>query len=170
MYKAHQKALSAAAALEGEIKRLSRMRAHPRSGVRLRSQDCQRSREGWKKRQCQVSFMDELAPSQSASPKTPMGKEEFEGKEANLGDLTELKPAVASFLWGSPETSDDEGKKTPPEPTVSDSAEWMTWKAKKCNTPNWWMELSTVPGGEDTREAGEAGPGILWITLSATRT
>ena len=103
-------------------------------------------------RQCQVSFADELAPSQSASPEMLLGKEGFEGGEADLGELPELKPAVASFLQGSPETSDNEGEKMPPEPTVSDSAEWVTWKAKRCNTPNWWMELSTVPGEDDTRK------------------
>ena len=79
----------------------------------------------------------------------PSGKEELEGKEANLGDLLELKPVMASFLWGSPETLDDEGEKMPLEPVVSDSAEWVMWKAKRCNTPKWWMELSTVLGGED---------------------
>ena len=30
----------------------------------------------------------------------------------------ELKPTVASFLRGLPETSEDEGKKMPPEPPV----------------------------------------------------
>ena len=49
MHEVHQKALSAAAALEGEIERLSSMRAHPRSRARLRSRDCQRSREMQKK-------------------------------------------------------------------------------------------------------------------------
>ena len=64
MCEVHQKALSATTALEEEIERLSRMRAHSQSGVRLRSQDCQRSKgEGWKKRHCQVSFADKLAPS-----------------------------------------------------------------------------------------------------------
>ena len=82
----------------------------------------------------------------------PSGKEEFEGEEADLEDLPDLKPVVASFLWGSPETSDNEGKKTPPEPAVSDSAEWVTWRAKRCNTPDWWIELSTVLGEEDTRK------------------
>ena len=44
------------------------------------------------------------------------GKEGFEGRDSDLGELLELKPAVASFLWGSPETSDKEGKEMPPEP------------------------------------------------------
>ena len=82
----------------------------------------------------------------------PSGKEESDGGEADLGELLELKPAVASFLWGSPETLDDKGKMMPPEPAVSDSAEWVMWKAERCNTPNWWMELSTVPGVDDTQK------------------
>ena len=62
--------------------------------------------------------MDEPAPSQSANPEMPSGKEGFEGRDSDLGELPELKPAVASFLWGSPETSDEEGKETPLEPAV----------------------------------------------------
>ena len=118
----------------------------------MRSRDCQRSREGQKKRRCQVSFTDEPAPSQSASPKMPSGKEGSDSGEADLGELLELRPVVASFLQGSPETSDNKGKKTPLEPAVSDSAEWVMWKAKRCDTPNWWMELSTVPEEDDTRK------------------
>ena len=40
----------------------------------------------------------------------------------------------------------------PPEPTVLDFAEWVQWKAGKCDTPSWWMELSTVPGEDNTRK------------------
>ena len=82
----------------------------------------------------------------------PLDAEELEGDEANLEDPPELKPAVASFLWGSLETSGDEGKDAPPEPTVSDSVGWVVWKAEMCETPDWWRELSVVPGEEDTRK------------------
>ena len=129
------------------------MKACSQLGVRLRSRDCQRSKgEGWKKRCHQVSFADKLAPSQSADPEMLSGKEGSEGRDSDLGELPELKPAVASFLQGSPETSDDEGEKTPLEPTVLDFAEWVPWKAERCDTPSWWMELSTVPGVDNTRK------------------
>ena len=60
----HQKVLSATTALEEEIERLSRMRAPSQLGVRSRSWDHQRSKgEVQKKRCCQVSFVDEPAPS-----------------------------------------------------------------------------------------------------------
>ena len=49
----------------------------------------------------------------------------------DLGELLELKPAGASFLQGSPETSDNEGKKMPLEPAILDFAEWVPWKAGK---------------------------------------
>ena len=81
-----------------------------------------------------------------------LGKEGLEGRDSDLGELPELKPAVASFLCGSPETSDDEGKEMPPEPAVLDFAEWVHWKAERCNTPSWLMELSTVPGEDNTRK------------------
>ena len=40
----------------------------------------------------------------------------------------------------------------PPEPTVLDFAKWVQWKARKCDTPSWWMELSMVPGEDNARE------------------
>ena len=153
MCKAHQKVLSAIMALEGEIERLSQMRTCPQSGVRSRSWDCQRSKgEGWKKIRHQVSFVDEPAPSQSANPDMPSGGEGSKGGDFNLGEPLELKPAVASFLQGSQETSDDEGKKMPLEPAILDFAEWVPWKTERCDTPSWWMELSTVPGEDNTRK------------------
>ena len=142
------------------------MRAHSQSRVRSRSQDHWRSKgEGQKKRHCQVSFVDEPAPSRSADPEMLSGEEGFEGRDSDLGELPELKPAVASFLWGSPETSDEEGKEMPPEAPVLDFAEWLHWKAERCNTPSWWMELSTVPGEDNTRKLARqvgASFGLPW--------
>ena len=80
----------------------------------------------------------------------PSGREGSKGRDSSLGEPPELKPAVASFLWGSPETSDDEGEKMPLEPAVLDFAEWVPWKAERHDTPSWWMELSTVPGEDNT--------------------
>ena len=141
----HQSALSTATTLEEEIERLSRMRAHSRSRVRLRSQDCWRSRERGRKRGC-------CQVSRPAYSEMPSGNEESKGGDADLGKLPGLAPTVASFLWGSLETSDNEGGEMPPEPTVLDFTEWVQWKAGKCVTPSWWMELSMVLGEDNTRE------------------
>ena len=95
----------------------------------------------------------------------PSGREGSKGRDSDLGELPELKPAVASFLWGSPETSDDEGDKMPPEPAILDFAEWVPWKAERCDTPSWWMELSTVPGEDNTRKLARqvrASFGLPW--------
>ena len=40
----------------------------------------------------------------------------------------------------------------PPEPTILDFSPWVPWKAERCETPDWWMELSAVPGKEDARK------------------
>ena len=82
-------------------------------------------------------------PSDTRGPK---------GRDADFGEPPELVSMVASFLWGSLETSDNEGGEMLPEPTVLDFTEWVQWKAGKCDTPSWWMELSTVPGEDNTRE------------------
>ena len=78
------------------------------------------------------------------------GKEGSKDGDSDLGEQPEPKPAVASFQQRSPETSNNEGKEMPPEPTVLDFAEWVHWKAERYNTPSWWMEVSTVPGEDNT--------------------
>ena len=153
MGEVHQKVLSAMMALEGEIERLSQMRTCPQSGVRLRSHDRWRSKgEGWKKTHHHVSFADELDPSQSTNPDMLPGEEGSEGGDSDLGELLELKLCIASFLWGSPGTFDNEDEKMPLEPSVLNFTEWVQWKAEKCDTPSWWMELSTIPGEDNTRK------------------
>ena len=77
----------------------------------------------------------------------------------------ELKLTVASFLRGSTETSEDEGEEVPPEPTVIEFSWWVPWKAKRCETPDWWAELLTVPGREDHRKLArevKASFGLPW--------
>ena len=92
MQEAHQQALSTTAALEKEIGRLDQMRVR----VRLRSQDHWRSKgEGQKKRHCQASSMVKQVPSQSADPEMLSGEEGCVGRDSDLGELPELKPAVA---------------------------------------------------------------------------
>ena len=110
------------------------------------------SGEEQKKRRCQVRFEDEAATIQSADPKTPPGGEGSEGRGSDLEELPELKLTIASFLQGLPETSDDEGKKMPLEPTILDFGQWVWWRAEKCEMPEWWAELSAMPGKEDTRK------------------
>ena len=121
MHRAHQKALAAVAAVEEKINQLSCTRTHSKSRAISKSRDCQRpSQERWRKRHCQVRFADEAAPSQSAIPKTPLGEKGAKGRGSDLEEPPELKPTVASFLQGLPETLEDEGEKTPLEQAISD--------------------------------------------------
>ena len=69
-----------------------------------------------------------------------------------MDELLELKPTVASFLRGLPETSKHEGEETSLEPPVTGFSQWVPWKAERCKTPEWWTELSTVPGKDDHRK------------------
>ena len=164
--RAHQKALAAVTTLEEEIDRLSHTQAHLKSQARSKSRDHWRpSGEGWKKRCCQVRFADEATPRQSADPKTPLGEEWSEGRRSDLEEQPELQPTVASFLWGLPGTSNDEGKKTPPEPAISDFGQLVPWRAERCEMPEWWAELSAVPWKEHTRKLARevrASFGLPW--------
>ena len=50
---------------------------------------------------------------------------------------------------------EDEDKEMLPEPSVSKSAKWVQWRAEKCDVPDWWAELSTVPEEDTGRLAQE---------------
>ena len=153
MHEAHQKALAAVSALEEEIERLNHTRAWSQSRARSKSRDCQQqSRKGQKKRCCQVWFEDQPAPSHSANPHTKPSEQGSNGGGSDLDDPLELKPMVASFLRESPETSEDEGKETSSEPPVIEFSWWVPWKAERCETPEWWTELSRVPGKDNHRK------------------
>ena len=73
---------------------------------------------------------------------------------------------VASFLRGLPETSEDEGEEMPPELVVLEFSQWVPWKAERCETPEWWTELSTVPEREKIAESWlgkcQASFGLPW--------
>ena len=56
-------------------------------------------------------------------------------KDSDLGELSELEPGVTSFLTGLPESSEEEGP--PPEPPTGEFHEWVNWKAKMTDTPDW---------------------------------
>ena len=38
---------------------------------------------------------------------------------------------------------------------MSKFANWVRWKVGKCDTPNWWAELSTVLGEDETRRLAQ---------------
>ena len=147
---AHQKALAMVTTLEEEIERLSHAQNCSEPRARSKSRDCQGQSREEKKRRChQVWFKDQPAPSCLADPKTGPGEQGSNGKGSDLKEPPELKLVVASFLRGSPETSEDEGEETPLEPTVLEFSQWVPWKANRCETPEWCTELSTEPGIED---------------------
>ena len=150
---AHQKGLAMAATLEEEIERLSCSQNHPETRARSKSRDCQGwSREEWKRRHHQVWFEDPPAPNHPTDPKTGSGEEGATGEDSDLEKPLELRLEVASFMRGSPETSGDEGNVIPLEPTVLEFSQWVPWRAKKCEIPDWWSKLSVVPGMEDYRK------------------
>ena len=67
-------------------------------------------------------------------------------KDPDLEESPELEPGVTSFFRGSVENSEEEEKAPLPEPPVKELCKWLTWKAKMCETPDWWRELLAVPG------------------------
>ena len=82
----------------------------------------------------------------------PLGEEGSQDRGSDLGEPPELKPTVTSILQGSPQTLDEEGKNTPPEPDIMDFGLWAQWRAETCETPEWWEELLAVPGNKDVRK------------------
>ena len=92
------------------------------------------------------------APNHPTGPKTGSSEEGATGKGSDLEEPLELGQAVASFLRGLLEPSEDEGNRMPPEPVVLEFSQWVPWKAEKCKTPDWWSELLAVLGMEDCRK------------------
>ena len=136
---AHQKALAAAAALEGEIERLSHPLSWRQPEVRVRS----KSKDHWmhgstecKKRWHQVWFSDTHTTYQLARENMGSGKEELTPEDSDLGKPPELEPGATSFLTRSAERSEEEGP--PPEPPVGELLEWVTWEARATDTPDLW--------------------------------
>ena len=85
----------------------------------------------------------------------PSGRMGSEGGDSDLGEPPQLKVEVASFLQGSSKMPEDEHEEMLPEPSVSKSAKWVRWRAEKCDVPDWWVELSTVPQEDTGRLAQE---------------
>ena len=153
--KVHQKALSTTATLEEEIKRLQQMKAHSSPEWRQRDRDSQGPEERSRKRRRRVGFSSHPTASQSANPDMPSGRMGSEGRDSDLGEPLQLKVEVACFLQGSSKMPEDEGEEMLPEPSIYKSIKWVQWKAEKCDVPNWWLELSTVPQEDTGRLAQE---------------
>ena len=142
MREAHQKVLAVAAALKGEIERLS----HPLSQRQLEVRVRLKSKDHWihgstehKRRQCQVQFSNIHTTYQLARESLESGKGEPTPEDSDLGKPLELEPGVTSFLTRSAENSEEEGP--PLEPPVGELCKWLTWKAEMTETPDWWREL-----------------------------
>ena len=142
---AHQKALAMVATLKEEIERLSHTWNCPEVRVRSKSRDCQGYSKEEQKRRChQVQFEDPPAPSHPSGQRTESNEKATTTEGSDLEEPPELGLEVASFLRGSPGTSKDEGDRMPLEPTVTKFSQWVSWRANKCKTPSWWVELSVV--------------------------
>ena len=131
------------------------MKVHSDTEWRHRDRDSQRPEVRRKKRWHQVSFSSQPTASQSANPDMPSGRMGSKGRDLDLGEPLQLKAEVSSFLQGSSKISEDKDEETLPGPPISKSAEWVWWRAKKCDIPNWWVELSTVPEEDTGRLAQE---------------
>ena len=144
---AHQKTLATAAALEGEIERLSHPLPQSQPEVRARSKRRDHQTHGameHKRRYCQVQFGGSPTPYHSPRKSLESGKGEMTTKDLDLGEPPELELWVTSFLRGSAEILEEDGP--PPELPVWELHEWVMWKPEMVETPDWWRELLAVPG------------------------
>ena len=122
---------------------------------RHRDRDSQEPGKRRRKRWHQVSPSSQPAGSQSANPDTLSGRAGSKGGDLDLGEPPQLKVEVASFLQRSSKPPEDKDEELLPEPSIYKSAKWVWWRAEKCEIPNWWAELSTVPEENTGRLAWE---------------
>ena len=155
VWEVHWKALSVAATLEKEMKRLHQIRCHSQSEVRPKSQHHQRSEGMWQERCHWAGSASKPTPSQSTNPDTSPGEMEPEDRTSDLGEPPKLKAEVASFLEGSSEMLDGGSEEVLQELAVSKFSDWVRWKAGECDTPSWWVELLTVLGEDNIRRLAQ---------------
>ena len=92
---------------------------------------------------------------------TPWRGSASEGDEEALLDfdleaLLDLGPEVDCFLQGPAESFGEEDRKmSSPEPPVEDLESWVTWRAQLHDMPNWWQELTEVPGVDDHKRMAQ---------------
>ena len=55
---------------------------------------------------------------------------------------------------------EDKDEEVLPELSIYKSTEWVQWKAEKCEIPDWWAELSTVPE-ENTGKTSPRGESFI---------
>ena len=59
----------------------------------------------------------------------------------------ELGPDLKYFLWEPVATQgEDSGSNLSQESLAEDYEDWIKWKRRRVNTPNWWQELLGIPG------------------------
>ena len=150
---AHQKTLATVATLEEEIEWLSQSVTQSQSEAHThsRSWDCHRQKsQGQNRRHCQVQLEGSPATYFEYSPpwKGPASEEDEEALlDFDLEAPPELGPEIDCFLQGLADSMGEEDRKrSSPEPPVEDFQSWVTWRAQVHDTPDWWQELTEVPG------------------------
>ena len=91
-----------------------------------------------------MQFTNNPGPCHPPQESPESGEREVTAEDLELGELPELELGVTSFLRGSAESSEEVGP--PPEVPVWELHEWVIWKAKMTETPDWWRELLAVLG------------------------
>ena len=116
-----RKLLATVLTLEKEIERLNCTQAHLQSRGQHKSRDHRSAKPRGQEEECtaQSGFKDQPVPHHV--PPTPRQNLVSRGPMAKAPDLEEfldLKPVVASFLRGSPKSSEDEDEEMFLEPPV----------------------------------------------------
>ena len=86
----------------------------------------------------------------------PASKEDEEALlDFDLEAPLELGPDVDHFLREPADTLGEDRKRSSPEPPVEDLESWVTWRVQVHDTPDWWQELTEVPGIDDHKKLAQ---------------
>ena len=111
---------------------------------------CKQKSQGWDRRCHWVQPEETPSPYFEYSPpwRDPASEEDEEAlPDFDLEALPELGPEVDCFLLEPADSSGEEDRKrSSSEPPVEDFKSWVTWRAQVHNSPDWWQELTEVPG------------------------
>ena len=89
------------------------------------------------------------------------GEGKWTPEDSDLGEPPELgAKGYLLSLEDQQESSEEEGP--PPELPLGEFCEWVTWKAKITETPDWWRELLAVPGVPNCKRLAQK----VWASFS----
>ena len=81
--------------------------------------------------------------------------------ESDLGCLPVLDPKVEEFLSGDKTKDDPTTWECLPEPSFTNSKDWVVWQAEQVTMPSWCPKLASILGQRDIHQLAQ----LVWASF-----